>query len=314
MLAFDETAGRPAVEEEEENYFVSMTDMMVGILFIFIIMLMVFALQFQQQTDTTEQQAIESKVQIEEVLEKVREVSEQLNSLRSKINKELEDLSQSQKERTALLNDLERELKATGLDVQIDRENGVLRLTENAIRFATDKSNLNAQASENVRKLATVLAKVLPRYTSCVSAHGTANCQQLAPGAAIDTVFIEGHTDQQGSDTAAGDSRNWQLSTERAVETYRALTAFQPSLRTLSNPEKKEILSVSGYSSTRPIPGTERASDGIETVRQALEKNRRIDMRFVMQVDPSDRLKDVLQLTTDMEGQIEKLREAATIK
>ncbi len=36
---------------EEENYFVSMTDMMVGILFIFIIMLMMFALNFRQQAD-----------------------------------------------------------------------------------------------------------------------------------------------------------------------------------------------------------------------------------------------------------------------
>ncbi len=314
MLAFDDSADRPAAEEEEENYFVSMTDMMVGILFIFIIMLMVFALQFQKQTDESEQQADKSKVQIEEVLEKVRQVSEQLHSLRSEINEELEGLSQSQRERTALLNDLERELKATGLDVQIDRENGVLRLTENAIRFATDKSNLSAQAADNVRKLAAVLGRVLPRYTSCVVSSSATDCKQLAPGAAIDTVFIEGHTDRQGSETPAGDSRNWQLSTERAVETYRTLTAFEPSLRGLRNPEKKEILSVSGYSSTRPIPGTESTAQGAEITQQALEKNRRIDMRFVMQVDPSDRLKDVLRLTDDMEGQIEKLREAATLR
>lgn len=314
MLAFDDSVGRPALEEEEENYFVSMTDMMVGILFIFIIMLMVFALQFQKQTDESEQQADKSKVQIEEVLEKVRQVSEQLHSLRSEINEELEDVSQSQRERTALLNDLERELKAAGLDVQIDRENGVLRLTENAIRFATDKSSLSAQASDNVRKLAAVLARVLPQYTSCVVSNTATDCKQLAPGAAIDTVFIEGHTDKQGSETAAGDSRNWQLSTERAVETYRTLTAFELSLRALRNPEKKEILSVSGYSSTRPIPGTEIPAKGAEITQQDLEKNRRIDMRFVMQVDPSDRLKDVLRLTDDMEGQIEKLREAATLR
>ena len=39
------------VEVDEENYFVSMTDMMVGLVFIFIIMLMYFALQFQDITD-----------------------------------------------------------------------------------------------------------------------------------------------------------------------------------------------------------------------------------------------------------------------
>ena len=42
IAASDDTDGSHT--EEDENYFVSMTDMMVGILFIFIIMLMVFAL------------------------------------------------------------------------------------------------------------------------------------------------------------------------------------------------------------------------------------------------------------------------------
>jgi hypothetical protein len=37
--------------EESENYFVSMTDMMVGMLFIFIIMLMVFALNYRKGDD-----------------------------------------------------------------------------------------------------------------------------------------------------------------------------------------------------------------------------------------------------------------------
>jgi hypothetical protein len=38
-------------EEEEESYFVSMADMMVGLLFIFIILLLYFALQSRQTTD-----------------------------------------------------------------------------------------------------------------------------------------------------------------------------------------------------------------------------------------------------------------------
>jgi flagellar motor protein MotB len=309
MLAFDDSAGRQAVQEEEENYFVSMTDMMVGILFIFIIMLMVFALQFKQQTDETAKQKTKSEAQIEEILEKVRSVSTQLNDERQEINQELEELSQSQRQRTQLLTDLRNELRAAGLDVQIDEENGVLRLTENAIRFASDRSNLDAVARGNVRKLAEVLARVLPRYTTYVETDGALASKDLAPGAAIDTVFIEGHTDITGLD-----NQNWQLSTSRAVETYRALTEFQPSLRSLRNPEKNEIISVSGYSSTRPISDTQPAVDDPRARSQALERNRRIDMRFVMQVDPSDKLNEVLKLTDSMQGQIEELREAATVR
>ena len=51
MISEDETA---AGNEEGENYFVSMTDMMVGVLFIFIIMLMSFALDFRRNTDVQE--------------------------------------------------------------------------------------------------------------------------------------------------------------------------------------------------------------------------------------------------------------------
>ena len=39
-----------AHSEHEESYFVSMTDVVIGLLFIFIIMLMFFAMRFQEAT------------------------------------------------------------------------------------------------------------------------------------------------------------------------------------------------------------------------------------------------------------------------
>lgn len=297
MLAFDEAADPHTVEEEEENYFVSMTDMMVGILFIFIIMLMVFALQFQQQTDKGQEQ-------FKSVNKKVEDVAKNLENLRSQVETEIENLSKPQRVRNALLADLKEELNRAGLEVQIDEENGVLRLTENAIRFASDKSTLDAVASSNVLKLSAVLATVLPRYTNCVSEGETVKCKEMGSGAAIDTVFIEGHTDTSGND-----DRNWALSTERAVSTYRAIVTNQITLRQLKNRSKKEILSVSGYSSTRPIPGTE--GDGTAKTQSSNDfaRNRRIDMRFVMEVDKSEGLNNVLKLTKDMKKQIDKLSE-----
>lgn len=296
MLAFDDTTGHE-VEEAEENYFVSMTDMMVGILFIFIIMLMVFALQFQEQTETSE-------TQIEEVLKRVEEVANQLKVLRDEIDSELASLNQSQKERTELLNDLKDELKAVGLEVQIDPENGVLRLTDNAIRFDTDKSDLNPAARSNVAKLSQVLQRVLPKYVNSCDELEVPDCIGVKRSiSTIDTVFIEGHTDTTGTD-----ERNWVLSTERAVSTYRQITTDQPGLRYLKNRGAKEILSVSGYSSTRPIPETSNGAETDEVRNSRLAGNRRIDMRFVMEVDNSVRLNEVLKLTDAMEEQIEILR------
>ena len=47
-MILDEAHGRST----KENYFVSMTDMMVGLVFIFIIMLMYFALRFRTSPTT----------------------------------------------------------------------------------------------------------------------------------------------------------------------------------------------------------------------------------------------------------------------
>ena len=41
---------RSRSEEEEESYFISMADMMVGLVFVFVILLLYFALQFQQKS------------------------------------------------------------------------------------------------------------------------------------------------------------------------------------------------------------------------------------------------------------------------
>ena len=51
MIAEEDSAGQ---SDESVNYFVPMTDMMVGVLFIFILMLMAFALDFRRTTDAQE--------------------------------------------------------------------------------------------------------------------------------------------------------------------------------------------------------------------------------------------------------------------
>ena len=96
------------------------------------------------------------------------------------------------------------------------------------------------------------------------------------------------------------DDRNWQLSTERAVNTYRAIIETAPSLRKLRNGEKREVLSVSGYSSTRPA--------SIGQSKESHDLNRRIDLRFVMEANQRERLSEVSRLLREMELKIQMLR------
>jgi flagellar motor protein MotB len=265
--------------EEDENYFVSMTDMMVGILFIFIIMLMVFALNFRQQTDEKQDQ-----------IKDANELAEQIAALRSQIEGEITELDRADQARNELLEAIKARLDVVGLEVTIDKDTGVLRLAEDAIRFAPQNSQLDAKAQRNVDAVAQVLLDILPGYT-CQKG----NACERSTGYVVETVFIEGHTDKTG-----WDSLNWELSTERAVNTYRRIVDNFPRLREFVNSRDREILSVSGYASTRPA--IER--DDTEGYRI----NRRIDLRFVMEADRRERLKEVLQLLDQMERKVDELK------
>jgi flagellar motor protein MotB len=268
--------------EQEENYFISMTDMMVGVLFIFIIMLMTFALNFRTQTDVSEEQLRRLK----EAAAEAQIVADRLMDVQDQIREELKSINQADQVRSELLQKIRSRLAAEGLNVVIDELSGVLRLTEDAVRFPFDSADLTNVAALNVAKIARVLAEILPEYTA------------LFPGsvARVETVFIEGHTDRTGNP-----ERNWRLSTERAVNTYRGMIAASPTLKALRNSADTEILSVSGYAETRPVPGV--AVDNLAV-------HRRIDLRFVMEVDRGDRLNEVLNLTDAMQANLGELRRA----
>jgi flagellar motor protein MotB len=282
VISEDETA---AGNEEGENYFVSMTDMMVGVLFIFIIMLMSFALDFRRNTDIQE-----------DSLRVVKEVARKLDALQTDVRTEIRRLDKASLDRRALLQEIRAQLASEGLNVQIDEINGVLRLTEDSVRFAAGSFDLVGRNKENVGKIARVLGRVLPKYAPCRAAPAQA-CHELE-GAALETLFIEGHTDTTGVDAA-----NWQLSTARAVSTYRQIIADVPELRGLLNRRNEEIISVSGYAATRPLD--------LHNTAQAWARNRRIDLRFVMETDNRQRLEHILKVTDDMRGEIDRLQNAS---
>ncbi|MDQ0395549.1 OmpA family protein [Labrys monachus] len=286
MIAADADEHTGTHVEEDENYFVSMTDMMVGILFIFIIMLMVFALNFQKQTDQSETLTKQQREQIE----KAQELARQIAALQGRIDDAVSEIRKADNARNGLLKEVQKRLEAVSVKVTIDQNTGVLRLNENAVHFKTASAALDAAASVNVDRVSQVLLDVLPAYVECRRDGG---CAQPSSGYRLETVFIEGHTDKNG-----GPELNWPLSTARAVNTYRTMVEKHSDLHKLLNSHKVEVMSVSGYADTRPA--TDRDED-----------NRRIDLRFVMEADREERLSQVTNLLEQMRGQVEALQESA---
>src|SRR3546814_4768443 len=100
-----EGAVRRRPPEEGESYFMSMTDMMVGLLLIFIILLAYFALNLQSKT---------------------------------------EELTGANRTRAEILNDLQQSLKDKGLQVEIDTKTGDLRLPDDVLRSEEHTSELQS--------------------------------------------------------------------------------------------------------------------------------------------------------------------------
>lgn len=268
--------------EEDENYFISMTDMMVGILFVFIILLMVFAMNFRQQTDTSEDRI----KRLEQVATTASVVQRETSRLQEQVEGEIAAAAAAAELTRDLLVQLRDRLQDEGLTVEVDFRSGVLRLGEDAINFAKDRAELNKVAAANVDKLAAALAAVLPQYTP----------EGGEKAAYVETVFIEGHTDRSGPAEI-----NWPLSTARAVNTFWRLVQQQPYLGELRNRAGTPVLSAAGYADSRPIPGID---------PDEYNRHRRIDLRFVLDTDTSQRLTEVMKLTEQMQDHLDRLQEA----
>lgn len=204
---------------EDESYFVSMTDLMVGMLFIFIIMLMAFALNLRDQEE--------------------------------RFDKTTTALTKANETRLEMLEGIRKALEKQGVRVSIDTRNGVLRLPEELL-FARGEYELTAKGRDALRQLASVLARTLPCYANAAMDH--IECPP-SKGGRLEAVFIEGHTDDRPivSRMVNGIRSNWELSTARAITTFEAMVREDPLLGKIKNDSNLAILGVSGYAEYRPF-------------------------------------------------------------
>ncbi|QIT55234.1 OmpA family protein [Aquisalimonas sp. 2447] len=251
------------LEDDGASYMMSVSDIMSGLLFVFVITLMAFVLNFQQA---------QREAQAEQ--DSLREEQESLRALVSAYSG-IEDL------RERMLRELERALAAQGIQVTVEAEVGVLRLDERAIEFESGRAELSGQAGKNAAVIAEVLVDVIPCYTELDrDAAAARECSAETLGA-LEAVFIEGHTDNQPM-MRQGVDQNWELSANRAIRAYREFAEVSPSLTELVNRDKQRIFSVAGYGYSRPLPGRD------YDVPTADPQNRRIDLRFIMAPPTND--------------------------
>jgi flagellar motor protein MotB len=305
--------------EDEESYFASMTDVVIGLLFVFIIMLMFFAMRFQEAT------------------QKQDAVTEKQNAL-------IEDLTDAEIARSNILDSIGTHLRKEGINVIVVKDEGILRLPEEILFDRSSWELKKAGASNALRSLANALDLVLPCYTA-----GPRSTQENCPKtkAKVEAIFIEGHADSDafhpnppaltpqrrgGTSTqpdnlapqtesrspltqlfssptpqddqkrvpSTGTARqafppkdNLDLSALRATSTFRELLSARQELSRYLSPNSKQVLSVSGYGEYRPLPQEQN-----ESLERWKQRNRRIDIRILMATPKSA---DAKQMQQDIE-------------
>jgi chemotaxis protein MotB len=259
-------AFRDHEEGGAEGYFASVSDLMVGILFVFLLMLSVFALNYRVAEH--DQEVSRARFDIEKArADRVRELLEQAAAQLQ------QDIEASSNARDRLLATLETTLSQRGIQVWVDRQAGILHLPGDLL-FDTLSATLGPRQRDSVGIVANALARILPCFTPI-----TDRTQCGPPNLPVlETVLVEGHTDRRPIGIpGTGFRDNDQLSTERALAVFAELRRAQPSLDALRNADGSyPLLGVSGFGDRRPLPqaqGSTEADYGL---------NRRIDLRFLL--------------------------------
>jgi flagellar motor protein MotB len=251
----------------EDSYLASVSDLMVGMLFVFIIMLMAFALNFR----SAQQDASRTRAELEDARATVAGERDELVRRNAAVTEVAERLLEQDRTRAALLEGLALDLGERAVPVVLDARNRVLRLPESLL-FDSGSAALRPEGERALRELAATLATALPCHSRAPPG-AQARCGEGGARPLLEAVLIEGHTDDVPL-RGGGFGDNWQLSAARGVSTFKALTAAAPGLEDLENTRGEALLGVAGYEARRPVA----AGSAPETRRL----NRRIDLRFIV--------------------------------
>jgi flagellar motor protein MotB len=218
---------RHQAEAEQESrvggdggYLASASDLMIGLLFVFIILVVVLALEQRRQ-----QHAID--VQRQGLVGAGDPLIVVTGAVGAALAKVLPN-------------------------VRVDPKTGVISLPEDVL-FPRGSAQLSESGRRVLASAAEQLAIAMPCYVD--NQRAGRDCSANPYGHEIETLFIEGHTDSVPF--AGGSNRdNFDLALARARAVEQVMVLNTP-LSGFRNKADQPIFSFSAYADTRPLPGTD---------------------------------------------------------
>ncbi len=255
---FHRRAKSPSSGESENPFLLSFSDLMAGLLAIFILVLIVTLIELERRREAL-------RLSKEELIESLEEIQQ----VQDGVVRSLTGVSQREHSLTMMLEGIQRDLDKRGIRVVIAENGTVLRIPEHQLQFAIGKYDIPSAYTGPAKTIGQALLEALrkPEYCSL-----------------LDTVFVEGHTDSIPNHREMG---NWGLSTYRAISLWNFWTenpgdlAELKDLRTRpadASQTPKPLFSVSGYADKRSTHGL---LDG-QGLKDDRPEDRRIDIRFTL--------------------------------
>ncbi len=216
---------------DENHFWISISDLMTSLLFVFILILAYMILEYQDKDQQAQQQILAFQKNVEA--------------------------------RTELLVTLLESLKKRSINVEIDKDDGTMRITKEKL-FDSAKAEVRESKTWIIKAVTTELLSLM---------------QEKKYKNAINTIFIEGHTDKINLNKGHHGFRwtNMELSAQRAINTFILMNEQSDgNFSALTNTKGQALISYSGYADTRPISGVSGETS------EGRDRNRRIQFFFAV--------------------------------
>lgn len=218
--------------DEENPYWMSFSDVMAGLLVIFILASVVLILQLLLKQD-------------------------ELDESREAFEAEIEMLQRAEEVRRNILIEAAETLRERGIQVQISENQTVLRIPNELLGFNTGQDVIQERYEATAFEIGDVLHTLITRENRVDY---------------LDTIFVEGHTDSRPfSGALCREKGNWCLSSLRAISLWQLWEQQLPEnkrLNELTNLAGQPLFSVSGYAATRPVVKNEQTEEDFSQNRR----------------------------------------------
>lgn len=200
--------------DEGNPYWISFSDIMAGLLIVFILACVVLIMKLTK----INQDMVQRRVEVEKVITEIQTV----NALREKMLKEIQE-----------------KLAARGIKVEITENAAVLRVPDGQLYFET----LSWQIPDEKKSLIAEIGRVL--HDAMMKNDRFRH---------VDTVFVEGHTDSRRAGRLEMGNWGLSTYRAIAIWKYWSEeTVYGQSLKEMKNSDGQHMFSVSGYAATRRV-------------------------------------------------------------